>query len=233
MRCTDIYMLSTTTYHWGAGACYSPEGRVTSLLSEGDNVDELVRWLEPFMELLTLTCMDMEWVSGGYGYFLGEKFWSGVGNGVKYQNVCMKLTALILSLQYETMAHLYVEHNINGFAKFNDVGENGEISTKNGYGWKWIIVYKKKSGYGCISICLNGVEWSGSQNFAPWRAMTGAATDADHHLHPVQRWETCPSNTLAQKLGTWPSSLWRSPCRLLRFVVSFSWWVPNTLYLFA
>ena len=35
------------------------------------------------MEWVTRMDMDMEWISGGYGYFFREKFWSGVGNGVK------------------------------------------------------------------------------------------------------------------------------------------------------
>ena len=30
--------------------------------------------LEPFMEWVTRTGMDMEWVSGGYGYFFVKSF---------------------------------------------------------------------------------------------------------------------------------------------------------------
>ena len=33
--------------------------------------------VEPFMEWVTRTGMDMEWVSGGYGYFLCEVFGAG------------------------------------------------------------------------------------------------------------------------------------------------------------
>ena len=35
------------------------------------------------MEWVTRMDMDMEWISGGYGYFFREKFGSGVGKGVK------------------------------------------------------------------------------------------------------------------------------------------------------
>ena len=55
-------------------------------------------------------------------------------------------TVLILSLQYDKMAYLYIEHKITGFAKFTDMGGNGEISIK-------------KSVYGWIWIWPNGVEW--------------------------------------------------------------------------
>ena len=76
-------------------------------------------------------------------------------------------TVLILSLQYETMVYLYIEHNIRGFAKLTDVGGNGEFSTpKMDMGGNGEFS-TKKSGYGWIWIWPNGVEWSGSQNFAP------------------------------------------------------------------
>ena len=64
------------------------------------------------------------------------------------------------------MAYLCKEHR---FFKV-DVGisvETGNFLPKNGYVWIWGIFYQKKNGYGWIWIRPNGVEWSGSQNFAP------------------------------------------------------------------
>ena len=45
-----------------------------------------------------------------------------------------------------------------------DISINGEFSTT------------KKSRYGWIWIWPNGVEWSGTRNFAPWRALVLAAS---------------------------------------------------------
>ena len=55
--------------------------------------------IEPFMDWVTRMGRDMEWVSGRYGCFF-EKFWGGLGNGIKDQNICKCTitTALILSL---------------------------------------------------------------------------------------------------------------------------------------
>ena len=50
--------------------------------------------------------------------FFREKFWSGVDNGVKIPKCLQNIpTALIISLQYEIMAYLYIEHKITGFSK--------------------------------------------------------------------------------------------------------------------
>ena len=43
--------------------------------------------------------------------------------------------APIISLQYEVMAYLSVEHKITGFAKLTDVCGNGEFSTQK---WIWV-----------------------------------------------------------------------------------------------
>ena len=51
------------------------------------------------MEWATRAGMDMEWVSGGYGYFWVESFGAGVVVGKRYNNICTIPTALILSLR--------------------------------------------------------------------------------------------------------------------------------------
>ena len=65
------------------------------------------------------------------------------------------------------MAYLYKEHKITGFAKSTDIGENGEFSEKKinmGGNGEFSTT---KSGYGWIWVRPNGVEWTGSKNFAP------------------------------------------------------------------
>ena len=52
--------------------------------------------------------MDMQWVSGGYGYFFVKSFEAWWGMGQICQNVCKIHTALVLSLPYEIMAYLYI-----------------------------------------------------------------------------------------------------------------------------
>ena len=60
------------------------------------------------MEWVTRTGMDMEWVSGGYGYFFVKSFVVGWVMGQRYQNVGKMHTTLILSLPYDTMPYLYI-----------------------------------------------------------------------------------------------------------------------------
>ena len=69
------------------------------------------------MEWVTRMDMDMQWISGGYGYFFVKSFGVEWVMGKRYQNVCRIPTALILSLQYEMMTYLYIEHKITGFSK--------------------------------------------------------------------------------------------------------------------
>ena len=66
---------------------------------------------------------------------------------------------LILFLQYEITAYLYIEYKITGFSKLTDVGVDGEFSTQkmDRFGWKWGF-FLQKYEHGWIWIWPNGVE---------------------------------------------------------------------------
>ena len=54
-----------------------------------------------------------------------------MGTGVKIP-ICMQIGifTLILSLQYDIMAYLYIENKITSFAKLTDMGGNWEFSSQ-------------------------------------------------------------------------------------------------------
>ena len=76
-------------------------------------------------------------------------------------------TVHILSLQYEIMTYLYIGHKITHLL------QSWRIWAGTGNFLQKKVSTKKKSGYGWIWIWPNEMEWSGSQNFVPWRALAG------------------------------------------------------------
>ena len=71
------------------------------------------------------------------------------------------------------MAYLYIEHKITGFFKV-DVGismETGNFLPKNGYGWIWIIFYRKIRKWMDMDPAeRGGVEWV--SEFCPVKSST-------------------------------------------------------------